>query len=593
MIDLKSVINQYPEYVQDGKKLKSLLSDLYPSESLYASILCSMLDDGVVDEIKGRDIIDKLTFTNLSSRIEAKHGYAQKYIDGCLSIWANAFGIKIVVGQELPKIVPIKKPNKKEKEIDATIHTHKYKTIKIAPTCTEQGYTLYRCDCGYEYKNNFVQPKHDYVLVEYIEPTCETDGRERYKCANCGEEKVVVLQAAGHKFGRWIEQEKPTCEKDGFTLRQCKKCGKTERKSIEAIGHKFSEWRQEDGDYVRYCSACGFKEKKGLPIETVGQIVEFGRYPQTRDGEILPIEWKVLKIENKKAFLLSKNALDQKPYDSRFCETSPLTQSKTVTWSNSYIRQWLNTDFLNKAFLDNEKKSIVRTNNTNVVYTLKECKIYSDWSILKLLKEKRNVSKTISASTTDLVFLPSMNDIEQLYSFKYGGNHSDDLKGKNETVWCGLDDYRIWALRDLEYCSTTSEHLGRGSLPDISYGPHISYGPLAVSHTKWSDSDKIYFSNENKDEYAIRPAMWVDLSTTEEKEQELKEEQERKRLEETRKEEQAQLERERAIKVAEDKKKEECLKKERRDKGVCQYCGGKLKGWLIKKCSTCGKRKDY
>ena len=39
--------------------------------------------------------------------------------------------------------------------------------------------------------------------------------------------------------------------------------------------------------------------------------------------------------------------------------------------------------------------------------------------------------------------------------------------------------------------------------------------------------------------------------------------------------------------------KEEILKKERRDKGVCQHCGGEFKGWLIKKCSTCGKRKDY
>lgn len=261
MIDLKSVINQYPEYVQDGKKLKSLLSDLYPSESLYASILCSMLDDGIVDEIKNKQQMDKLTLANLSSRMEKKHGYAQKYIDGCLSIWANALGIKIVVGQEPLKIVPIKKPNKKEKEIDATIHTHKYKTIKIAPTCTEQGYTLYRCDCGYEYKNNFVQPKHDYVLVEYIEPTCETDGRERYKCANCGEEKVVVLQAAGHKFGQWIEQEKPTCEKDGFALRQCKRCGKTERKTIDATGHNFSEWRQDDDEFVRDCDRCGKTER--------------------------------------------------------------------------------------------------------------------------------------------------------------------------------------------------------------------------------------------------------------------------------------------------------------------------------------------
>ena len=165
------------------------------------------------------------------------------------------------MGQELPTIVPIKKPNKKEKEIDATIHTHKYKTIKIAPTCTEQGYTLYRCDCGYEYKNNFVQPKHDYVLVEYIEPTCETDGREWYKCANCGEEKVVVLQAAGHKFGQWIEQEKPTCEKDGFALRQCKRCGKKEKQLIKATGHNFAKWRQEGDEFVRNCDRCGKTEK--------------------------------------------------------------------------------------------------------------------------------------------------------------------------------------------------------------------------------------------------------------------------------------------------------------------------------------------
>lgn len=261
MIDLKDVICRYPECVQDGKKLKSLLSDLYPSENLYASILCAMLDDGVVNEIKRKNTIDKLTLANLSSRIEAKHGYAQKYIDGCLTIWANAYDIKIASAQDVEKIVPIIKPAPKEKQIDATIHTHKYKTVQIEPTCTEQGYSLHRCDCGYEYKNNFVQPKHDYVLVEYIEPTCETDGRERYKCANCGEEKAVVLQAAGHKFGQWIEQEKPTCEKDGFALRQCKRCGKTERKTIDATGHNFSEWRQEDDNYVRECSGCGKTEK--------------------------------------------------------------------------------------------------------------------------------------------------------------------------------------------------------------------------------------------------------------------------------------------------------------------------------------------
>lgn len=261
MIDLKNVINQYPECVQDGKKLKSLLSDLYPSESLYASILCVMLDDGVVEEIKGKDTIDKLAFDNLSSRIEAKHGYAQKYIDGCLSIWANALGIKIVVGQEPPKIVPIKKPNKKEKETDTTIHTHNFKTIQVKPTCNEKGYTLHRCACGYEYKDSFVNSQHDFVLVEYTEPTCEKNGRELYKCTGCGEEKENVIEPKGHNFGVWIEQEKPTCEKDGFALRQCKRCGKKEKRTIKATGHNFTKWRQDDNSFVRDCDRCGKTEK--------------------------------------------------------------------------------------------------------------------------------------------------------------------------------------------------------------------------------------------------------------------------------------------------------------------------------------------
>lgn len=261
MIDLKSVINQYPEYVQDGKKLKSLLSDLYPSESLYASILCAMLDDGVVEEIKGKDTVDKLAFDNLSSQIEAKHGYAQKYIDGCLSIWANALGIKIIVGEEPPKIVPIKKPNKREKEIDTTIHTHNFKTIQVKPTCNEKGYTLHRCACGYEYKDGFVNSQHDFVLVEYTEPTCEKDGRELYKCTGCGEEKEKVIEAKGHNFGAWKEQEKPSCEEAGFSLRQCKRCGKIERKNIDAMGHNFSKWRQDGDFFVRDCNRCGKTEK--------------------------------------------------------------------------------------------------------------------------------------------------------------------------------------------------------------------------------------------------------------------------------------------------------------------------------------------
>ena len=53
-------------------------------------------------------------------------------------------------------------------------HTHSYVETVFEPTCTKKGYTLYKCACGDEYKDNEKNElPHNYV-----------DG----KCADCGEE---------------------------------------------------------------------------------------------------------------------------------------------------------------------------------------------------------------------------------------------------------------------------------------------------------------------------------------------------------------------------------------------------------------------
>ena len=67
-------------------------------------------------------------------------------------------------------------------------------------------------DNPYECSHNFV--------TERIEPTCETDGRERVYCSKCGAEKYnVVLSHIGHEYGEEIQT--------GFNLfaRDCKNCG--------------------------------------------------------------------------------------------------------------------------------------------------------------------------------------------------------------------------------------------------------------------------------------------------------------------------------------------------------------------------------
>lgn len=121
MIDLKTVISKYPDSISNGKRLKSILLDLYPDEKLYVSLLAQILDDGIVDEIKVKKEIDVIEFINLCNKIEKSHGIAQKYIEGCLTIWANAFDIPIKT-----KLTQVKRSVKNVANNETVIHTHKY-----------------------------------------------------------------------------------------------------------------------------------------------------------------------------------------------------------------------------------------------------------------------------------------------------------------------------------------------------------------------------------------------------------------------------------------------------------------------------------
>ena len=285
MINLKEVIAKYPECLESESKLRSYLVDLYPDEKLYAGILADMLSDGIVDEMKGKSNIDTLTFGVLCDKVENKRGLARKYVEGCLNIWANAFDIEIKTSPAPQKLTPVKRTHKKV-EITDELHEHKYIKTVIPPTCKEKGYTLYSCDCGYEYKDTFVNQKHDFVLVEYVEPTCEKDGKETYKCSCCGEEKVDILSAKGHKFGKWIEQKKPTCTESGLEVRQCSKCGKKEQRNIDSKGHKWSEWRLEGDLKIRDCSDCGETETIDLAEERRKQkIIEQQKIEESRNKE--------------------------------------------------------------------------------------------------------------------------------------------------------------------------------------------------------------------------------------------------------------------------------------------------------------------
>lgn len=100
-------------------------------------------------------------------------------------------------------------------------------------------------------------------------------------------------------------------------------------------------------------SAEKLKSAKQAQIKNakVGDIVYFGAYEQdnnTSNGKEL-IEWLVLAKENNRVLVISDKALDCRAFD---------TSGKYVTWEECSLRKWLNNDFINAAFSDDENAMI-------------------------------------------------------------------------------------------------------------------------------------------------------------------------------------------------------------------------------------------
>ena len=85
-----------------------------------------------------------------------------------------------------------------------------------------------------------------------------------------------------------------------------------------------------------------------------GRIVTLGKFEQDGDESNGPeaIEWQVLERKGDKALIISKYCLDARAYN---------TEPGDVTWETCSLREWLNGDFLNSAFSEEERNGIITT----------------------------------------------------------------------------------------------------------------------------------------------------------------------------------------------------------------------------------------
>ena len=134
-----------------------------------------------------------------------------------------------------------------------------------------------------------------------------------------------------------------------------------------------------------------------------GDIITFGTYEQDNNLENgqEPIRWIVLSKNKSRLLVMSKYGLDAQPYNS---------VEEDVRWENCSLRKWLNEDFYNTAFSDEEKTKIQT----------------------KPIKNDKNPfyeTSTASADTQDKVFLLSIEGATNAeYRFNADRTYNDDLR---------------------------------------------------------------------------------------------------------------------------------------------------------------------
>lgn len=213
-------------------------------------------------------------------------------------------------------------------------HKHKWKKEKtVAPTCTEQGYTVYKCEynifgigCTETKKADFVSALgHDMSDWIVVKATCTTAG-EKYKvCQRSGCNHKVVEEgyaeahpALDHDFegAEWII-EPATCTTPGQRYQVCKRDGCNQKNIDEtyaaahpALGHAWGKYVNDNKPACEQQTETAHCTREGCTATDTEDRPNFGS-----DGNPLPHKYTSYEIytakwENNKLVTYYKSKCD-------------------------------------------------------------------------------------------------------------------------------------------------------------------------------------------------------------------------------------------------------------------------------------------
>ena len=153
-------------------------------------------------------------------------------------------------------------------------HTHSYKAVVTAPTCTEKGYTTHTCACGDSYVDTYTDALgHAWDNGKVTKEPTETEtGVKTFTCTRCGETRTETMPVIPHVHSYKDVVTAPTCTAKGYTTHTCA-CGDSYVDTYtDALGHAWDEGmvtkeatETTQGSMTYTCTRCPATKRDILP----------------------------------------------------------------------------------------------------------------------------------------------------------------------------------------------------------------------------------------------------------------------------------------------------------------------------------------
>ncbi len=287
-------------------------------------------------------------------------------------------------------------------------HTHDYQTSVIEPICGVQGYTLHKCSCGEEYRDNYVDAlEHEMGGWQQIKaPEVGVAGKEERRCQNdgCNYVEDREIEALGQTVYQRVDKDGTPNEEGEYAMfgsypQSLEKNtavisalnGKAGTNPTSSNSYNWTSYRYyklgTKSNFmwyidVEYTNGVGETSKyrgvyfteyrlKSATLSTTNVmpnywVYDYASYQQNSTTGYFktstvywfkyePLQWRIL-FEYKNmgyARILCESVIDNQPYD--------FDGEYHNNYQNSTIRTWLNDTFYNTAFNDREKEIIQTT----------------------------------------------------------------------------------------------------------------------------------------------------------------------------------------------------------------------------------------